>query len=297
MYDTPQREKKFILGLGAQRTGSTWLRQQLSRSAQVHLGFCKEYHFFDALFLPAMRSYHDKRNSVDSNVYRELIDKIAVRRAADRSRKLAGFVQDPGRYFDYFDNLWAKNSSVTTVGDFTPSYSMLDHKMFDYARSELERRGFSVKVLFIMRDPVERIWSMRHQAAKVKRMLRDGQDVKNRHFSLESFTYPDAELRTRYERTILELEQVFDTGEVYYDFYERYMTNDRFTMLTDFLDVKCRPPDFGKIVNASYMKDSIDPALAAEAANYYKSTYRFIESRFGNDVRSFWSGYQYITGE
>ena len=290
------RKKQFILAVGAQRTGSTWLRSQLKNCGQVDLGFCKEYHFFDALFLPQMKTYHDEPESTRAT-FREFLEKMLSKRAAGKSRRLAAFVQSPHSYFNYFDNVWAKDPTVTTVGDFTPSYSMLDRKAFAYARSELNERGFTVKALFIMRDPVERIWSMMHQEKGMKARLKDGEDVRRRQFSLESFTYAHAELRTRYERTIQELEQVFGADEVYYDFYERYISEDRFRVLTDFLGVTYRQPNIEKVRNASYMKETIDTALAAEVANYYKTTYQFIESKFGKEVRSLWSGYQYLSNE
>jgi hypothetical protein len=290
------RKKQFILGVGAQRTGSTWLRSQLANCARVDLGFCKEYHFFDVLFSPQMQTYHDEPELTHASFPR-IQDKIVSIVAAGKSKRLAAFVQSPDRYFNYFDNLWAKKANVTTVGDFTPSYSMLDRKAFEYAKDELNKRGFSVKVLFIMRDPVERIWSMKHQEGRMKKILRDVGDVEKPKISLESFTFEHAELRTRYERTIHELEQVFDSNDIYYEFYERYISKDRFSMLTDFVGVDSGDPDINTVRNASYMKDKIDPALATEVANYYKETYQFIESRFGEEIRSLWSGYQYITYE
>ena len=293
---TKNLEKQFILGIGAQRTGSTWLRAQLHQCDQVNLGFCKEYHFFDVLYLPQMRAYHDLPEMGSGNIFQRMINEATSKRKsiADKTNRLTKFVQNPHRYFDYFDNLWAKNSNVTTVGDFTPSYSMLDRVAFEYARNELEKRGFRVKVVFIMRDPVERIWSMNHQEAKMKQALKAGHDLSKRQFSLESFTYEDAELRTRYERTIHELEQVFDTRDIYCDFYERYISKDRFKVLTKFLCLKCEDPDVLNVRNASHMKGNIETTLAAEVANYYKSTYDFVEARFGKEVCSLWTGYEYI---
>lgn len=295
MMNTPKhRKKQFVLGVGAQRTGSTWLRAELQQCDQISLGFCKEYHFFDALFLPQMRSYHDAPESTQPNGALDLIGKVKSHREVNRSKRLAAFIKDPDRYFNYFDNLWAKNSSLTTVGDFTPSYSMLDRETFKYAKDRLGELGFSVKVLFIMRDPVERIWSMKHQEAKMKKMLKQDPDFGKRTFSLENFTYEHAELRTRYERTIRELEHVFDAGDIHYDFYERYISTDRFKMITDFLGVNSRDPDIDTVRNASYIKNKIDTVLAAEVANHYKETYQFIDARFGKEMRSLWSGYQYI---
>ena len=81
-----------------------------------------------------------------------------------------------------------KNPNVTTVDDFTPSYSMLDREVFDYAKRELNKRGLDVKTLFIMHDSVERIWSMLHQETEMKMMLKEGRDFRKRKISLANFT-------------------------------------------------------------------------------------------------------------
>ena len=41
-------EKVFILGVGCQKGGTTWLHKQLDKHPNVNMGFTKEYHVFDA---------------------------------------------------------------------------------------------------------------------------------------------------------------------------------------------------------------------------------------------------------
>ena len=290
-----KKKKQFILGLGAQRTGSTWLRSQLHDCPEVNLGFCKEYHFLDALFVPEMNAYHLSRESNDHGLSILPLTLTKPWTGAQKSAMLAAFVSNPTRYFQYFDDLWLRSSRITTVGDFTPSYSMLDRSGFDYARVELMRRGFQVKALFIMRDPVERIWSMTHQASKIKEMLSSGKDPTARAFTLENFTYPSAELRTRYERTIYELEQVFGENEIYYDFYERYISEERYSALLEFMDIKtANAPKLHKPRNQSLLKQPIAENLAADVAKYYRSTYEFMEMRYGDLMRTLWKGYEYL---
>ena len=43
----------FLLGIGAQKAGTTWLHAQLNRRRDADFGFLKEYHVHDALTLPA----------------------------------------------------------------------------------------------------------------------------------------------------------------------------------------------------------------------------------------------------
>ena len=41
--------KTFILGIGAQRCGTTWFYEYLSQYENFNGGFAKEYHIWDAL--------------------------------------------------------------------------------------------------------------------------------------------------------------------------------------------------------------------------------------------------------
>jgi hypothetical protein len=288
-------KKQFILGLGAQRTGSTWLRSQLQNCAEINLGFCKEYHFLDVLFVPEMKAYHSGQNSADQGFRFRPSTNTKLWSPAQKSAMLATFVSDPDQYFQYFEELWQSNPRTTTVGDFTPSYSMLDRSGFDYAKVELMKRGFQVKALFIMRDPVERIWSMCHQQSNVQRILDEGRDPNARKFTLENFTYSGAELRTRYERTIQELEKVFDADEIHYDFYERYISEERYYALLEFIEIKAvAAPKLDKVRNQSLLKNPIPTELASQVAAHYRSTYEFMEARCGSVIRSLWSGYEYL---
>ena len=60
------------------------------------------------------------------------------------------------RYFNYFKHLLSK-PAIKLTGDITPSYSMLDSNAFADIKNGLESVGLRVKVVFLMRDPVERL--------------------------------------------------------------------------------------------------------------------------------------------
>jgi hypothetical protein len=276
--------KTFILGVGAQRTGSTWLHSQLNQNDEINMGLCKEYHVFDVLFTPYVP---ELRIRLVSRVNEAGTDAESVR----KERKLLSFLEDPNNYFTYFDRLSSRDHRTQAVGDMTPSYSMLDSEAYQFIRDGLVKRGFRVKVIFIMRDPIERIWSMFHQAAKVRQDLEAG---KERRASITTFTNVNASLRTRYDRTITELEKVFPKADIFYDFYERFFTPESYSSLATFLSINLDAPDFQKRRNTSLMKGQLDDALAREAALHYSETYRFIRERFGSGVVDLWSGYKYL---
>ena len=43
-------QNTFVLGVGAQKAGTSWLHHQLASRADTDFGFLKEYHVFDVIF-------------------------------------------------------------------------------------------------------------------------------------------------------------------------------------------------------------------------------------------------------
>ena len=79
-----ERNGTFVLGLGAQKAGSSWLHAQLNRRRDADFGFLKEYHVHDALTLPeAGFSNRRKRSLMKPRTWR-------------RQR----FIAQPQRYYD-----------------------------------------------------------------------------------------------------------------------------------------------------------------------------------------------------
>lgn len=81
-----ERNGTFVLGLGAQKAGSSWLHAQLNSRRDADFGFLKEYHIHDARTLPeAGFSNRRKRSLIKPRTWR-------------RQR----FIAQPERYYDYF---------------------------------------------------------------------------------------------------------------------------------------------------------------------------------------------------
>lgn len=287
---TQKKSKKvFILGVGAQRTGSTWLYSQLFKTPKIAKGLCKEYHFLDTLFA----SNKLKKDSQHTHVVAEK-KKSFHQDFEHRASMINQFVDNPDEYFIHFNNLFNSKQAAEAVGEITPSYSMLDAEAFNFIRSGLENHGFTVKVIFIMRDPVERVWSMLHQKSKVIASEKTGTPIYERQHSLENFIGEGASIRTQYHRTITELEKAFKPENIFYEFYERMMTPASYKKLENFLEIKLLEPDYKFIKNSSYKKKTIDDKLARQVAIYYRDTYLSIDKRFNKETRAVWPGYKYI---
>jgi len=251
------------------------------------MGLCKEYHVFDVLFTPY---FPERKNKLQKKI--ESSEKTGE--STKKEQKLLSFLDNPDGYFDHFDRLYSENENVAAVGDMTPSYSMLDAEAYQFILSGLAKRNFTVKVIFIMRDPIERVWSMCHQEAKVKRAIKSFSFSRVFNIGIARFKNVHAEMRTRYERTIEELEKVFPPPDIFYGFYENFFTSKSYSRLADFLGIELKTPDFSLRRNKSFLKRTINKALAKEAAQYYEKTYRYIFDRFGPHVTELWPGYKYL---
>ena len=128
----------FLLGVGAQKSGTTWLWRAINQQSFSNMGFTKEYHIWDA------------RNSELSKQFRLTEQKINTPQQKTRLE----MQRDPKAYVKNFQSL--VDDQKTLTGDITPAYAFLDEETFREIRELLEKAAFEIRVIFLMRDPVER---------------------------------------------------------------------------------------------------------------------------------------------
>ncbi len=289
------KEKIFVLGVGCQKGGTSWLHKQFERSPYIDLGFTKEYHVFDALYIKSCRSYLSKR----INKLEKLIDSGKLIASQSNLLKLIDFHQNTRNYFDYFDYLYLKSEKVKVVGDLTPSYCGLPSSAFDLIKSQAEAMGFQVKVIFIMRDPFERIWS-------AIRMMRGNRASKNPDYILNkekdeeiellnSYKNVKFRLRTRYQDTITNIESIFDAENVFYGFYENLFTETSIKNFEDFLGIDLSV-NFEEKINVSPKSIvSISSENIEKVVKFYEETYSFCDKKFiSENLSKIWFGYKYL---
>lgn len=244
-------DKCFVLGVGAQKAGTSWFRKYLSTSENSNFGITKEYHVWDALYVKLCRGF-----------------------IADQADTLRFTLQhSPGAYEDYFSSLVKNGSSMT--GDFTPSYSALPSDCFTMIRSKLESRGFNVKVVFLMRDPFERCWSRARSLTRGPGCILNDFEILKKLYS-----DPQCMIRTNYKSTIESLEAAFDSDQIYYGIYEEMFEDREIKRMSDFFNVPVRL-DFSTIkVNTTTKLNSDAIALKNEIRNFYAEVYDFCFERF-----------------
>ena len=284
--------KIFLLGVGAQKSGTTWFYNSLCDTKEFCKGFRKEYHVFDGLTCcPIFRKRLKQRiNQYIGNPY-------ALNNNCKRQNLLmrALFYESTDQYFNYFHLLSNNNPDRKIFADITPSYSGLKSQTFSHIKSKLESIGFQVKVLFLMRDPVERAWSAARYLGDQRRK-RQGEKIiteKNskRMISLlkDKYASKQFELRGRYDITIKELSQVFSEDDILYGFYEELFTENFALKTQRFLELSEYQPDFNRYINVTRSeKVSLPQWLITDIHTHYKNVYNFVYHKFGNKVPTTW---------
>lgn len=274
----------FLLCVGAQKAGTSFLYRALSEDPAVALSTPKEMHVFDAYFLPEMFD-HFRRRRVDA--LRERFDNetlpltgVAKRKTAEILRHVRMYY-DLGAYLDYFREI-GRGKRLT--GDITPLYSALRAEHFAEIR-DLLCGHFTVKVVFLMRDPIDRIFS----AMRMDDRNLDAFDSPAHERFAETFDVEKHRRRTEYEKTIMALEAVFAPEDIHYEFFENLFNPESFARLSDFLGIDTPTPDFGTRVNASPHEGKLGRDQIAMAREAYDPTYRFCLERFGAErLRTLW---------
>jgi len=127
-----------FLCVGVHKGGTTWLYQQLDSHPDFWMPPLKELHYFDQLSRvqrpssPRCRDERDRR-------FLESINSLSAKPYID---------------FEHYAQLFEPKGSLLS-GDISPNYSTLRNKIV----RQIVRYFPKLKVIFLARDPVERVWS------------------------------------------------------------------------------------------------------------------------------------------
>ncbi len=273
--------KTFILGLGAQKAGTTWLHDYLSGFAEADFGFTKEYHVLDAVHLSIGRPFHADRVARAQTLLGE-----GRRFAANPMlwRQIA-FEADLDQYYAYFHWLLAREG-VTLTGDISPAYCGLSAEVLGEVRRAFAARGVRVVALFLMRDPVERCWSAVRMYRRRAREADPGVAFPETEEAAVA-AYAASEIgrvRTRYDRTLAAIEAAFPAEDTILGLYETLFTEGEIARICGALGLAPRPAETGQRLNASAKTAPLSAATRAAIARAYAPVYSAAAARVGAEA-------------
>ena len=251
----------FLLGVGAQKAGTSWLHDQLHRRSDADFGFLKEYHVFDALELERFASFRPKRPTP----------------LKWRTWRRARFIARPERYFDYFASR-LKPPQIRLTGDITPSYAGLSAESYQRIKQAFAQRGVQTRALFIMRDPVERFLSQQRMQLRKRGLLTPAHEIEHLNKASLKLLKRDSP-RNDYPATLDALRDGFAESEVFIGLYETLFTADNHGCLCRYLGIPEQTPDLSHRVNASQATTSVPPELLQRLGRHFSPLVTAVQER------------------
>lgn len=275
--------RTFLIGVGAARCGTSWISTYLNSLSGVTVAPLKELHFFNTrahsaaqqldLFAVKRLVFHIRQ---DGDVVDNLRERHAFQASLDRVR----MIYDDDAYFDHFARICTADTG--TLCDITPAYSGIGRDGFEFMKRFVASQDVSLKLLFIMRDPLDRLRSH----LRFRQQNTPGLDICESWSEMvedpEFFGHAD------YRQTVEALDAVFPDGDILYLFFEDLFSQAVLERLCAFAGAAYEPPGSNEPVNATQVQIDLPDTMRAELEHILAPQYAFCRQRFGDMVPAAW---------
>lgn len=275
----------FVFGIGAAKSGTTWLYRYLRAHRDCHLRGHKELNYFDAVDkgelrlqierlaaeirdlevrLPAMPPDQRKQR------FNDMLD------MRDFHRVLLTCHADKNAYFRY---LMGGLGQQRLVADITPNYAGLSAEML----GKMVGVANETRFIYLMRDPVARFWSNVRMDAAVKAQAGSGAALETlaRAELDRALTDPQSAIlaHSNYAAVLDKMEAVIPGDRRLAMFYEDLLTQDGVQKLCRFLGIKPMKVDFDRRANEGKAID-MTPEDRAAVRRLLRPQYEAVARRF-----------------
>ena len=203
------------------------------------------------------------------------------------------FFIDYNNYFDYFSGILYMNPDIFLTGDITPAYSSLQPEVFEIIKKGFEERGVTVKVVFLMREPVERCISAAQFNLGRRNPDKEAADFtvnKFERYVKKNYSSESFQAKGRYDLTMENLEKVFDRDNIHYQFFENLFEAGNIEKICQFLGLEFTPARAEEKVNESRLKLEISDKLRGEIRAFYAPVYDLMYERYSKAfIDTIWS--------
>lgn len=277
-----------FIGIGAQKSGTTWLHRNLHAHPQLWLPR-KEVHYFD------------KKINDDSNALSRLTGKADedarwrrqtwhwLKVHALRKPSLMELRWTFKYYMRPYNDRWYgeifEPKKGRIAGEITPAYSVLSKEKVAHVYDLVPR----AKLIFMMRNPIERAWSQ--AVMSFDKEEKGSAESASEEELLRRFGRSSSRLLTDYLRTLENWSAFYPQEQIFVGFLEdvSLFPGELLGKIYGFLgaDALFEPPSLNKKIH-SRSSDTMPTRLASYLAHEYREEAERLAELFGG-YASFWS--------
>ncbi|MEM6477586.1 MAG: sulfotransferase [Pseudomonadota bacterium] len=286
----PSDDPTLLYGIGATKAGTSWLYRTLANREDCALSAVKETHYWDTFDL-------DRCDKQIGALTRQRIEFEEAARAADvagqgwKARNMARRIASITRLIDmlarprddhgaYVAYLMAEAGPRTRlIADICPSYALLPAARY----AQMAKLDENARFLYLMRDPLARLWSaVRMQA---KRQRQQGEDLAEKaNNTLWRILHKGAEThvtqRGDYGAVLKKLSETVPPEQRAFLFMEELLSDDGYGDLCRFLGLPLAPAPVEERVHAG-AEIAMRPHLLRDAKAFLAPQYEAVARHMG----------------
>ena len=281
----------YLFCIGATKAGTSWLYDHLAGHPECYFRSIKELHYF-SMATPA--HFENARRAGQDEIARLKVESALTGDAKTwRDRRLTDLrdwqkvlrvnaVDLPA----YTAFLTDGRGGAKVVGDITPAYALMSGEKL---RGLLDV-GADVRMVYLIRDPVARLWShVRMIAGRMapQRFAAEAQALMDRILSGDlSGEGKGIVARGDYAAILPKLARSLDPARLLVMFYEEMLTLPGLARLSAFLGITPGPADLSRRVHEGQSL-AMAPTVSARAQAFLRPQYDYVASQFA-DIPQAW---------
>jgi len=280
------KDPDFIC-IGAQKAGTTWLYNNFLKHPDIALPYLKELHFFDEIERGIYRDLYSRlfnnhwmnawwRHNFKHRIYHSFKEK-----ERHKFFWMLKYFLFP-RSFKWYRSLFSQDKDFTT-GEFTPDYSLINRELI----RELKTNFPEVKIILLLRDPVETAWSHIKMIYLRTQKINSLQSIKEQEI-IDFIHSPNPLIN--YPLILNNWLSEFPEDQVFIGFYDD-ITNKPTELLSsiyNFLNISI--PEENAYANTIYnpgIKDKLKDLYRKELYKKYKADIEYLINRFKNQETNY----------
>lgn len=270
---------RLVFGLGATKAGSGMLSRYLRAHPECQISVIKELHFFDSIENGTVESrvqeLKQRKRALASERH---LGNRGLRQRVHELRRWWPVMQsqDPAAYVDFLSE---NAGDAKLMADITPAYALLPKTRLNQMAQLLP----DVRFVYLMRDPVARLWSHVRMVAKWQ-TKDDSTALARRADALLSQAVSDdrSEMigRGAYKQVITRLKAAVEKSQLFLGFFEDLIAGALIAPLTGFLDIAPVPARLGRKVHQG-IDLSMTETQRSQALAFLRPQYEYVGSEMG----------------